>query len=142
MRVELLYFDGCPSYERLLPRLRELVAESAPGAEVELRRVESIDDAERMRFIGSPTVRVDGMDVDPTASKRDDFGLQCRLYRTGEGTAPVPPDDWIRHALAKRHRDHATRIAPRAGPSIHLRGVEPPRAFTPQGPQPCCRGSF
>lgn len=101
MSVELLYFDGCPSYDRLLPRLRELVAERDPRAEVELRRVESTEDAERMRFLGSPTVRVDGVDVDPTASTRDDFGLKCRLYRRGDGSAPVPPDDWIRQALRR-----------------------------------------
>jgi hypothetical protein len=65
MKVELLYFDGCPSHERLLPRLRELVAEAGPDGQVELRRVETIDEAERERFLGSPTVRVDGRDVDP-----------------------------------------------------------------------------
>jgi hypothetical protein len=37
MKVELLYFDGCPSHERLLPRLRELVAEADPDGQVELR---------------------------------------------------------------------------------------------------------
>ena len=104
MRVELLYFDGCPSYERLLPRLRDLVAASNAGVEVELRRVESIEDAERERFLGSPTVRVDGVDVDPTASRREDFGLKCRLYRAGEGTTPLPPDEWIREALAESER--------------------------------------
>ena len=100
MRVELLYFDGCPSYERLLPRLSELAA----GAEVELRRVESIEAAERERFLGSPTVRVDGVDVDPAAASREDFGLKCRLYRSGDGTSGLPPEEWIRDALAEGKR--------------------------------------
>jgi len=43
MKIELLYFYGCPSYEELLPRLRELVAKEGPGAEVELRRIETAD---------------------------------------------------------------------------------------------------
>lgn len=102
MKVELLYFDGCPSYERLLPRLRELVSEAGADAEVELRRVESIDDAERQRFLGSPTVRVDGRDIDPGAASRGDFGLKCRLYRWDEGTSPLPREEWIREALAGR----------------------------------------
>ena len=104
MRVELLYFDGCPSYERLLPRLRELVARVDAQAEIELRRVESIEDAERERFLGSPTVRVDGADVDPGAAGREDFGLKCRLYRSGEGTSPLPPEEWIRSALSANER--------------------------------------
>ena len=102
MRVELLYFDGCPSYERLLPRLSVLVTGADPHAEVELRRVESIEAAERERFLGSPTVRVDGRDVDPTAADRDDFGLKCRLYATDEGLRGAPPDQWILDALGAR----------------------------------------
>jgi hypothetical protein len=97
VRVELLYFEGCPNHERLLPRLNELVA----GAGVELRRVESIEAAERERFLGSPTVRIDGVDVDPGAADRTDFGLKCRLYRSDEGTSGLPPERWIRDALAQ-----------------------------------------
>jgi len=104
MKVNLLYFDGCPSYESLLPRLREMVAESDGDAEVELRHIRSVEDAERERFLGSPTVRVDGQDVDPGASAREDFGLKCRLYRTEEGTSGLPPEEWIRAALARSER--------------------------------------
>ena len=101
MKVELLYFDGCPSHEALLPRLRALIAEEGVDAEVELRRVETIEAAEDEGFLGSPTVRVDGRDVDPGADGRDDFGLKCRLYRSGEGTSGLPPDQWIAAALRR-----------------------------------------
>lgn len=104
MKVDLLYFDGCPNHEMLLPRLREMVAERDEGAEVELRHIRSAEDAERERFLGSPTVRVDGRDVDPGASGREDFGLKCRLYRTEEGTSGLPPDEWIHAALARSER--------------------------------------
>ena len=104
MKVELLYFDGCPSYERLLPRLRELVAETDPEAEIELRAVESMEEAEREGFLGSPTVRVDGVNVDPGASGRADFGLKCRLYRSDAGASPLPPEGWVREALSKSAR--------------------------------------
>jgi len=99
MKVELLYFDGCPSYAELLPRLRELLAGEGIDEEVELRRVETSADAERERFLGSPTVRIDGEDIDPTAKDRDDFGLECRLYRTEEGLVRTPPESWIRAKL-------------------------------------------
>ncbi len=98
--IELLYFDGCPSHERLLPTV-ELLAEQA-GAALQQRRVETPEAAERERFLGSPTVRVNGVDVDPTAPERTDFGLKCRIYRSGEGASPLPPEQWIRAALKRR----------------------------------------
>jgi hypothetical protein len=99
MRVELLYFEGCPSHAELLPRLRGLLASEGVEQKVELRRVETSEEAERERFLGSPTVRIDGEDVDPTAEDRCDYGLECRLYRTDEGLVRTPPEAWIRAAL-------------------------------------------
>lgn len=103
MTVEVLYFEGCPSFDRLLPPLRLLVAEhGGDPAAIALRAVETAEAAEADRFLGSPTVRVDGRDVEPTAAGRDDFGLKCRLYRSEEGQSPLPPEAWIRNALAGR----------------------------------------
>jgi len=98
MTVELLFFDGCPNYDRLLPRVRELA--EAAGAELVLRQVETPEEAQAERFLGSPTVRVDGRDVDPGAGERTDFGLKCRIYATPEGLRGTPQDDWIVRALA------------------------------------------
>ena len=104
MRIELLYFDGCPSYAEFLPRLRELLASEGIDDEIELRLVDSAEEAERQRFLGSPTVRIDGEDVDSSASGRDEFGLECRLYLTEDGLARTPPEDWIRRALNRADR--------------------------------------
>ena len=95
MRIELLYFDGCPSYRRLLPRLEKLLRDAGVRERVELRRVESERQAAEQRFLGSPTVRVDDADVEPGADARGDFGMKCRLYRGPSGQSPIPPDDWI-----------------------------------------------
>lgn len=100
VRVELLYFDGCPSYLRLLPRLRHLVAEvGGDPQQILLRAVETVEAADELRFLGSPTVRVNGEDVDPAAGSRTDFGLKCRLYRSERGRSGMPPEEWIRAAL-------------------------------------------
>ena len=101
MKVELFYFDGCPSEAELLPRLRELLASEGIEDEVELRRVETPADAERLHFLGSPTVRIDGEDVDASAGARKDYGMECRLYPTADGLARTPPDEWIRAALER-----------------------------------------
>jgi hypothetical protein len=97
VKVELLYFDGCPSHERLLPSLRDLAAEH--GAELEQRHIRTLEQAEAARFLGSPSVRVNGMDVEPGASNRTDFGVKCRLYRSSDGQSGFPPRGWIERAL-------------------------------------------
>lgn len=81
--VELLYFDGCPGIDRVVPIVGPLA--DAARARVVQRRVETPDEAEAQRFLGSPTVRVDGVDVEPGAEQRDDYGLKCRLYPTVDG---------------------------------------------------------
>ncbi|MBS1860553.1 MAG: hypothetical protein JSS68_02465 [Actinobacteria bacterium] len=101
MRIELLYFEGCPSHEEALSRLRDLIAKEGLDAEVELRRIESAGEAARERFLGSPTIRVDGADVDPGAAGRECFGLECRLYRAEGGVSRIPPDAWIESALRR-----------------------------------------
>ena len=103
MRVEVLYLDGCPSHAALLPQLQRLASEA--GIEhIELRRVETPEAAVGERFLGSPTVRVDGVDVDPGAADRTDFGLKCRIYRSNGSVSPTPADEWIRSALDGRAR--------------------------------------
>lgn len=83
-----------------MDRVRSVAARL--GIEIDLRsvRVESPNDAVRERFLGSPTVRVNGVDVDPSAGDRRDFGLSCRMY----GSAGIPTEAMIATAL--------TRVAP------------------------------
>jgi hypothetical protein len=101
VKVEVLYFDGCPNNQALLPHLRELMVSTDAGPDVELVRVDDADAAERERFLGSPTIRVDGVDVEPGAGGRTDFGLQCRLFGTAEGLRRMPADEWILAALGR-----------------------------------------
>ncbi len=97
MKLEVLYFDGCPSHERLMPTLRELAG--AHDAELMQWRVETPEHAQEARFLGSPSVRVDGRDVEPGSETRTDYGLKCRLYRSSAGQSGVPPREWIEQAL-------------------------------------------
>jgi hypothetical protein len=99
MTIELLYFDGCPNHEALLPRLREILAQAGISTEIELRKITGDDAAQRERFLGSPTVRVNGDDVEPDAELRTDYGMKCRLYRTAGGLSGQPPQEWLQAAL-------------------------------------------
>src|SRR4051794_18091108 len=107
MLIEVLYFDGCPGHSRVLPTVRRLAARV--GADVALRRVETAEDAVASRFLGSPTVRVDGRDVEHGAETRSDYGLKCRLYKTSDGLAGLPVEAWIESALADAPAAHGER---------------------------------
>jgi hypothetical protein len=101
-RVEILYFDGCPSHRALLPRLRRIMRELGMDAQsLALRRIDSPEAAQAARFLGSPSVRVDDIDVEPGAAGRDDFGLRCRLYDVDGRRTGIPSDTWLRVALAR-----------------------------------------
>jgi hypothetical protein len=99
--VEILYFDGCPNHEGAR-RLVERVSGEL-GLEPELRLIEIPDDkaAQRLRFLGSPTIRVDGQDVDPHAGDRQDYARSCRVYRTEDGFAGQPQERLVRDALER-----------------------------------------
>ncbi|MDQ3571888.1 MAG: hypothetical protein M3383_03385 [Actinomycetota bacterium] len=105
MKVELLYIDDCPGHRALAPRLRRLLDRAGVGDEIELQRIDSEEDARRVRFLGSPTVRVDGRDIEPGAERRRDWGLKCRLYRGREGLVGVPADELILAALGSDERE-------------------------------------
>jgi hypothetical protein len=100
VRIEILYFDGCPKYEQLLDRLPRLLEREGIHAEITLCNVPDAEHAQRERFLGSPTIRVGGRDIDPGATHRTDFGLKCRIYQTPGGLSGLPPDEWILDALA------------------------------------------
>ena len=105
--VEVLVVSGCPGTELSVARIRE--ATEGLGIETNLRFVivDDDDQARALDFRGSPTVRVEGRDVDEEAGERP-IGLSCRLYRDGETVEQAPPLAWIRAALA--------RAAPLLGP--------------------------
>ena len=99
MTIEILYFDGCPHHELLRERLSALLEVAGIVAEPTLREITTQQDAERERFLGSPTLRVNGHDVEPAADERTDYGTKCRIYRTPQGLTGVPADRWILEAL-------------------------------------------
>lgn len=109
----MLYFDGCPSTEAFLPRLRELLARIDAEDRLDFRRVDTIDKAQRERFLGSPSVRVDGRDIEPGAKERTDYGLKCRLYRTADGMRGEPPVGWVLAALGLPSGQSASAISGR-----------------------------
>jgi hypothetical protein len=99
-KVEFLWWRECPSWERALAELREQMDEAGlDPASVEVREVATDEAAERERFVGSPTIRVDGHDLQPPSG--EPVGLNCRVYRHRDGrTSPLPDRADVRDALA------------------------------------------
>ena len=99
-RVELLWWEGCPSTDGALAMLRdEMAAVGLDPEEIEMREVSTDADAQREEFIGSPTIRVDGHDVQPVPGET--IGLSCRVYRLPDGrVSPLPDRAEVRQTLS------------------------------------------
>ena len=100
-RVEILYFEGCPNHEPARVLVERLASQLRIEPEIELVEVPDPDAAVALRFLGSPTVRVDGVDVEPGAQERLDFALSCRIYRSERGVSEQPDERWVREALSE-----------------------------------------
>jgi hypothetical protein len=99
MRVELLFWEGCPSHPKALAELCSAVADVAldPDAVI-VREVQTQAEADQERFVGSPTIRIDGVDIQPPGA--EPFGLTCRIYHRRDGRiSPTPDPADVRDAL-------------------------------------------
>ena len=99
MRMEILYFDGCPTYRAAEKSVREVLDGRGIPEEVELVAVDTDEEARRLRFPGSPTLRIDGIDLFPVGERRD-WRLGCRVYATSEGLRGSPTAEMIEEALS------------------------------------------
>jgi hypothetical protein len=108
--IEVLMFEGCPNVEATLAEVRTAIAATNESVDVKIVPVDDVEAAVRLRFLGSPTVRVDGIDIEVSASARNDYGLQCRIYENGGRLQGVPSAESIVSALRGD--------APRGGVSV------------------------
>ena len=99
--VELLYFDGCPNHAPAQALVERVSTDLGIGVELKLVNILDPDAAVRERFLGSPSIRVDGRDIEPGAEARTDYSLSCRVYRTETGQ---PEERWLRDALRSGRR--------------------------------------
>jgi hypothetical protein len=104
--VELLFWEGCPSHPQALADLREAMAELGLHPErIEVREVDTDERAASEGFVGSPTIRVDGVDVQDPGE--EPAGLTCRIYHRRDGRISALPDpadvrDALKNAMTTR----------------------------------------
>ena len=95
MNIEILWFKGCPNHHAARALVEEVLREQDIEATIETVEVPDLETGERVRFPGSPTIRVDGKDVEPGYEDTGDYTPRCRVYMTPQGYKGVPDRAWI-----------------------------------------------
>ena len=98
-QIELLWFEGCPNHLKARQLIDDVLTELRIEASVELIEVPDLAAGNRVRFLGSPTIRVDGADVEPGFTPCDDCTPRCRVYPTPTGLRGLPERAWLVAAL-------------------------------------------
>ena len=96
MMIEVLYVPGCPNYEPAVERLQAVLESESLQAEIRSVPISSDEQAKALLFPGSPTIRIDGEDVEP--AETNIAGLACRVYANRTG---VPSEEVLRLAVAR-----------------------------------------
>lgn len=100
MRVEVLYVAGCPSHRAAVAMVREVLDAQGVATQIEEVLVKDGEMARELRFPGSPTIRVNGLDVEGEPLSAASFALSCRLY-SGSKHAGLPPPEMIHRAVVE-----------------------------------------
>ncbi|HEY6777741.1 MAG TPA: hypothetical protein VI122_14635 [Thermoleophilaceae bacterium] len=106
MRVEFLWWEGCPSHPEALAELRDVLrSENLDPDLVERREIATDEQAARERFPGSPTILIDGEDV-VAPDDGEPFSLTCRVYRLRDGRYSATPDADVLRAAVRRAKEN------------------------------------
>ena len=108
MVIRVLTFEGCPSCEATRRLVEETVKELQIKAEIDPVQVDGEDEARRQGFLGSPTVQIDGKDIE-VSRREGKAGFACRLYRTPNGVSGVPPKSLLVAAIREAQQGAATQ---------------------------------
>lgn len=104
MKIELLYVPNCPNHAPALLMLRDVLSEQGMAEDVKEIEVSDPAQAAAASFLGSPTIRIDGRDVEPRIPDSVHHGLSCRAYLVDGRRQGVPRREWISEAILSAHR--------------------------------------
>jgi hypothetical protein len=105
MKIRVLFFDGCPSYQTALENLKTVIAEEDLPAQIELVQVGSGAEAIRHEFFGSPTIQINGADLEGLGDNHRLAYLGCRVYTERGRMCGWPSKELIREALKAKSRE-------------------------------------
>jgi len=101
MKIEVLYFEGCPNHLPAVAMVREILRSLGRRDEIHEVVVHSQADAVAMAFVGSPSIRINGADIEPWAHTATAFGLSCRTYLEGSHYSGLPSRELLRKAISE-----------------------------------------
>ena len=101
VNIGILFIEGCPGLLSITDSLTDIIAEEAVDADITLILVETPEDAKRLQFTGSPTVRINGRDIDSNMKTIKDYGLRSRHYYINGKRSDYPTKSMIRDAIKK-----------------------------------------
>lgn len=99
MTIEILYFADCPGAEPSRALVLNMLEHEGLTATVEMVAINDPETARAGRFLGSPTVQVNGVDIEPARRADTSYALACRTYPAAQGRSGVPPAEMIRAAI-------------------------------------------
>ncbi len=102
MKIQLLYFDDCPSWQDGLKNLEMVLQELNIDTSIEIIKVLDDEDAARLKFLGSPSFLVDGRDL--WHEERESYSLSCRVYSTPTGIRGVPTVAMLKEKLSRKDK--------------------------------------
>lgn len=105
LKIDFLFWKECPSHPTAWERLNEALGRMGLAAEIRRIEVKTDEEAAAQCFPGSPTIRINGKDIDPEGARVQRAGLSCRIYHDAGGRiTPLPPLEWIEKALEQESR--------------------------------------
>ena len=99
MKIEIFYFDGCPNHKPAVERVRQVLTEEGLSAKVIEINVSEPTIAQKVGFLGSPSIRVNGLDVEPEARRARAYGMVCRTYAVDGRREGLPSHEMLRQAM-------------------------------------------
>jgi hypothetical protein len=105
MKIEVLYFDGCPNHLPAMEIVHEILHLLGRKDEIHQVEIRTQTEAEAMGFVGSPSIRINGVDIEPWTRTAETFGVSCRTYSHGSQRGGVPSREQLRRAIEESIRE-------------------------------------
>lgn len=120
VEIQILSFKGCPNVDAALDLAREAATIAGVAGNVRIVEIRDAEHADERKFLGSPTIQVDGEDVEPEARQRRDFGFMCRTYRDADGRITSTPSLGVIVAAIDARLAATTAVLDRSGQADRL----------------------
>jgi Domain of unknown function (DUF2703) len=99
MTIEVLYVSGCPNHSRAVRAITRVLKECGLEEQITQIKVTDRDHAIALAFPGSPTVRINGADIEPELPQLNSYGVACRTYLVNGKRQGIPHRNWIYDAI-------------------------------------------